>query len=213
MSICVSGQLHVFAANVEHPTINDFSQEIEFANVVCNELAHFTQINTKSVVCDNSGLFCQLTHLVCVCFVTQSIFVCLCLSVCVCVCPSISTCVSVRLCSWNHQFIQSALMMTWLRIPSFQLFTRRLRLKSCSLIGQITFANSPTGFVSYFSLQAGKTARIAFCLISSSIVCSWQASVGQDERITDQISLCLIHWCPLKLCNLGKLKRNHAAKM
>ena len=32
--LCVLGQLHIFASNTEHPTINDYSEEIEFASVV-----------------------------------------------------------------------------------------------------------------------------------------------------------------------------------
>ena len=31
---CVLGHLHIFAANTEHPTINDYSEEIEFASAV-----------------------------------------------------------------------------------------------------------------------------------------------------------------------------------
>jgi len=38
-----SGQLHIFASNTAHPTINDYSHEIEFANVVRVRLNNFTQ--------------------------------------------------------------------------------------------------------------------------------------------------------------------------
>ena len=41
--VCVcAGQLHMFAANMEHPTINNYSEEIEFASVVCKELENIT---------------------------------------------------------------------------------------------------------------------------------------------------------------------------
>jgi len=42
VSVC-SGQLHIFASNTAHPTINDYSHEIEFANVVRVRLNNFTQ--------------------------------------------------------------------------------------------------------------------------------------------------------------------------
>jgi len=32
--VCVLGHLHIFASNTEHPTINDYSEEIEFASAV-----------------------------------------------------------------------------------------------------------------------------------------------------------------------------------
>jgi len=35
LAILSPGQLHIFASNTEHPTINDYSEEIEFASVVC----------------------------------------------------------------------------------------------------------------------------------------------------------------------------------
>ena len=61
---CISGQLHIFAANTEHPTINDYSEEIEFASVVGRNfwiLCHWTS-RSKFLIVDVSDLLFSITQ-------------------------------------------------------------------------------------------------------------------------------------------------------